>query len=176
MSGLAAAVAETRRAVADHGVGALVIDDLTAADLPVLGWSGDAAHLASVEAQLARMETGAVEYLVARAPDGTPIGKAGLDLGAIPRRGIVWQVAVHEDLQGLGIGTALIQACEARARARDCREIALSVELDNPRARALYERLGYVAFDERDTGWPVIDESGAETWYPTRVADLKKPL
>jgi ribosomal protein S18 acetylase RimI-like enzyme len=176
LTDLAQAIAQAQRAVADHGVGALLIDDLTAEDLPLLGWSGDAAHLASVETQLYRMAVGDVEYLVARAPDSTPVGKAGLDLGVVPHRGIVWQVAVHEELQGIGIGTALIHACEARARARGCREIALSVELDNPRARALYERLGYAAFDERDTGWTVIDASGAQVWYGTRVADMKTPL
>jgi ribosomal protein S18 acetylase RimI-like enzyme len=173
---LAAAVAQARRAIADHGVGALLIDDLTSEDVPVLGWSGDAAHLASIRAQLPRIEAGEVEYVVARAPDGTPIGKAGVDLGVDRLRGIVWQVVVHGDLQGLGIGSALLHQCEARILALGRREAALSVELDNPRARALYERLGYVAFDERDTGWPVIDEAGAEQWYRTRVVDLRKPL
>jgi ribosomal protein S18 acetylase RimI-like enzyme len=173
---LAAAVEHTRRVVAEHGVGALLIDDLTEEDLPSLGWSGDRAHLVSVRSQLERMAAGEVEYLVARAPDGTPIGKAGVDLAVTPRRGVLWQIAVHPDLQGLGIGTALIAACEARARARGCREAALSVELVNPRARELYERLGYVAVDERDTGWPVTDDLGADRWYSTRVVDLKKPL
>jgi RimJ/RimL family protein N-acetyltransferase len=33
------------------------------------------------------------------------------------------------------------------------------VEADNPRARALYERLGYVAYGEEDDSW---DEEGPD--------------
>jgi ribosomal protein S18 acetylase RimI-like enzyme len=152
------------------------IDDLRVDDLPQLGWSGDAAHLASVRTQLRRRETGEVVYLAARLRDGTPVGKAGVDLGVDPVRGVIWQVVVREDLQGRGIGTALIVECEARIRAAGRPLAALSVELSNPRARALYERLGYLPYDERDTGWPTTDETGAEGWYATRVADLRKAL
>jgi ribosomal protein S18 acetylase RimI-like enzyme len=155
----------------------ITIDDLGLADLSRLGWSGDAAHLRSVQAQLERREArGEVEYLAARLPDGTPVGKAGVDLGVDPVRGVIWQVAVREDLQGQGIGTALIAACEARILAAGRPLAALSVELSNPRARALYERLGYRAYDERDAGWAIVDETGAEVWYSTRVADLRKAL
>jgi GNAT superfamily N-acetyltransferase len=45
--------------------------------------------------------------------------------------------------QGRGIGTALIRAAEATARQLGHERIALGVGLDNPKARRLYERLGY---------------------------------
>jgi hypothetical protein len=47
------------------------------------------------------------------------------------------------ELRSQGIGTAIICADEARARERGCHQIGLGVTDDNPRAAALYLRLGY---------------------------------
>ncbi len=52
-------------------------------------------------------------------------------------------VAVVDGHRGQGVGTALMEAIHARARAQGIRQISLSVDRDNP-ARQLYERLGYV--------------------------------
>jgi ribosomal protein S18 acetylase RimI-like enzyme len=169
-------VAELRSALEAGGLDGLVVDDLRAEDLDGLRWSGTHAHLRSVARQLGRIATGEVEYLVARAPGGTPVGKAGIDYAVGPRRGVVWQVVVHDDLQGLGIGTRLLEVAEARMRARGCRVAALSVEIDNPRARALYERLGYRGLGTRATGWEVDGPDGSVAWYSTDVVDMEKRL
>jgi GNAT superfamily N-acetyltransferase len=58
-------------------------------------------------------------------------------------------VAVADGHRGEGIGGALMDAIHARARDGGTRRISLSVDHDNP-ARRLYERLGYVALDERE--------------------------
>lgn len=58
-------------------------------------------------------------------------------------------VAVVDGHRGAGIGTALMEAAHARARADRIERISLSVDHDNP-ARRLYERLGYVALDEHE--------------------------
>ncbi len=52
----------------------------------------------------------------------------------------------------LGVGTALLEAVfqEARQRQLDC--VQLDVIDINPRARALYERVGFVPISEEETG------------------------
>ncbi|WP_350276916.1 GNAT family N-acetyltransferase [Kribbella sp. HUAS MG21] len=53
--------------------------------------------------------------------------------------------ALHAYVQRQGVGTALIRAAEAIAENDWNRSaVGLGVALDNDRARALYERLGYV--------------------------------
>jgi GNAT superfamily N-acetyltransferase len=51
---------------------------------------------------------------------------------------------VAPEFQGQGIGTALIRAVEDAARRRGHERLVLGVGIDNPQAKRLYERLGYV--------------------------------
>lgn len=58
-------------------------------------------------------------------------------------------LAVSPNARGKGIGQELIQAAEKKAAASGYARIALIVVQENPRARALYERLGYVKNKEK---------------------------
>ena len=52
-------------------------------------------------------------------------------------------LAVLPDFQGKGIGTDLMRYAEEKAEAEGLRKCALAVEIENHRARNLYERLGF---------------------------------
>ena len=52
-------------------------------------------------------------------------------------------VAVLPDFQGKRIGTRLMRFAEEKARAEGLLKCALTVEIENQRARYLYERLGF---------------------------------
>jgi GNAT superfamily N-acetyltransferase len=122
---------------------------------------GSAAELAALVAvlgerhwfadRLARQQRGGGVVLVAWLK-GRPVGEVFLDcepanepevrrqLPGVPR---LDHLEVPGPFQGRGIGTALIRAAEATARQFGHERIALGVGLDNPKARRLYERLGY---------------------------------
>jgi GNAT superfamily N-acetyltransferase len=53
------------------------------------------------------------------------------------------------DIQGHGIGTAIVENLKAQAAAADI-PLELDVEKDNPDARKLYERLGFAQVDENE--------------------------
>ena len=57
----------------------------------------------------------------------------------------IQQLAVAADRRGRGIGTRLLNEAAARARLEGRQRLLLTVVDSNPRARALYERLGFVA-------------------------------
>lgn len=59
---------------------------------------------------------------------------------------------VDASARGLGVGTALLEAVfqEAHQRQLDC--VQLDVIDINPRARALYERVGFAPISEEETG------------------------
>jgi ribosomal protein S18 acetylase RimI-like enzyme len=62
-------------------------------------------------------------------------------------------------------------------RERGVRTAELAVEDDNPRARALYERLGYQAEVGRESAsWYVEDADGNLVFYETELAVLRKDL
>jgi ribosomal protein S18 acetylase RimI-like enzyme len=82
---------------------------------------------------------------------------------------------VHE-LQGLGIGTHLISVAESRIRERGLSVAQLDVGDNNPRARALYERLGYRETGRRSASWDVEDADGNVNLYETELAMLRKEL
>ncbi|MEL6678751.1 MAG: GNAT family N-acetyltransferase [Pseudomonadota bacterium] len=61
-------------------------------------------------------------------------------------------IAVHAEARGMGVGTALLTAVEAEARRRKLSGVRLDVIDGNPRARALYQRRGYLAEGTSDLG------------------------
>lgn len=61
-------------------------------------------------------------------------------------------ICVAGNQRGKGIGTALLDAAGVRARELRRRAIRLSVVDTNPRAEALYRRLGFAAVDEGSLG------------------------
>ena len=69
---------------------------------------------------------------------------------------------VAENSRGKGVGTLLIKAAENLAKQKGIKNIGLLVNPDNPRAKLLYERLGY---QDSGTGiyideWDAIDDNG----------------
>jgi ribosomal protein S18 acetylase RimI-like enzyme len=152
----------------------LTIRDLTEADLADCGWSGSRLHLEQVARELGRDDA---DYLVACASrSGLPVGKGLIDYRTHPGAGTIGQLAVHPALQSCGIGTALVRAGEERIRARGLRRAELGVEVTNPRAQALYERLGYVAYGKAPDGWDEEAPDGSIRRYETTCVLLRKPL
>lgn len=154
----------------------LHVRDLTPADVASCAWSGDRMHLEQLHAQLDRAEDGFVDYLAVCPPSDVPVAIGGVDYVAKPGAGTLWQLAVMPALQSCGIGTILVHAAEERIRGRALSTAELSVEQGNPRARALYERLGYRAYGTEKDGWDAEGPDGTVVWYETVCTVMRKEL
>jgi ribosomal protein S18 acetylase RimI-like enzyme len=155
---------------------ALAISDFDARDLSQIGWSGTPTHVRNVARELERVADGDAEYLAARAREGAPVAACGIDYTSFDGAGVIHQLAVREDLQGVGIGTNLIAAAETRIRRRGLTTAMVSVEPDNTRARALYERLGYVVCGTRRVSWEAERSDGSTYVHETDLIDMKKSI
>jgi ribosomal protein S18 acetylase RimI-like enzyme len=151
----------------------LTIRDLAPRDLALCAWSGLGSSLIT---ELGRAGRGEADYLVVCPPSGLPVALGGVDYAINRRAGTLYQLTVHGALQSCGIGTILIGTAEQRIRDRGLRQAELAVEEKNPRARALYERLGYAAYASKPEAW--LDEApdGSRFRYETVCTLMRKDL
>jgi ribosomal protein S18 acetylase RimI-like enzyme len=169
-------VAGTRRAVAQGGVAALVINDLGRGDLDKIAWSGDPRHPVMVGLALERVDGGDVAYLAVRAPNGWPVAKVGIDFSKFADAGLLWQFATPPDLQGLGVGSHLMAGAERRIVERGLRAARISVEDDNTGARRLYERLGFTAVGHETELWERLGVDGDPHTHVAQITLMCKQL
>jgi ribosomal protein S18 acetylase RimI-like enzyme len=152
----------------------LTIRGLTRDDLAACAWTGSSKS--NFAAALDRADRGEIDYLVVCPPSGLPVAVGGIDYTLSAGAGTLYQLAVHGALHSCGIGTLLIGAAEQRILARGLHRAELAVEQDNPRAQALYERLGYVVYGSRPEQWDEEADDGLVTNYHTMCTLMRKAL
>jgi ribosomal protein S18 acetylase RimI-like enzyme len=111
--------------------------------------------------QYERHEKGENVILIAEL-NGFPVGRLWVDLAKRQQdsTGVLWAFAVLPPLQNLGIGTRLIAVAESILRSQGFRIAEIGAEKDNPRARRLYERLGYHIIRDNLEEWDVTTPEG----------------
>lgn len=114
-------------------------------DLPGLEWGGLFTHHRQIiRDAFERQRRGENLMLLALASD-FPVAQVWVDLARLRPRSaaLLWAVRVFPAFQGAGLATRLISEAEALLRYLHVRTAEIGVEKGNPRARRLYERLGY---------------------------------
>ncbi len=123
------------------------------------------------EQRFVRQQTGTSTYLIAWV-DGRPAGHAEIRWNGCAAAEVRKRFPRCPEISALdvwpawmrsrGIGTALIAAAERLAVARKIREIGLGVADDNPRAAALYLRLGFADADcHYNNSYEIVTPTGA---------------
>ncbi|WP_026249124.1 GNAT family N-acetyltransferase [Streptomyces sp. LaPpAH-108] len=137
-----------------------------AADVPLLDRALPGPGRTSFHARrFARQRAGECTYLVAWR-DGRPVGSAEMRwIGCTAPEVTVGcpeigGVAVRPEERSRGIGSGLIRACEGLARERGIAVVGIGVAKDNPRAAALYARLGYRPLVEYADRYAYVGEDG----------------
>lgn len=168
------AEARALKLITNAGVSALPVDDFV--DDDVARWTDRPDWQVSIRETLDGIRRGDIEYLTIRSPSGDPIAKGGINFAERPGVGVLFQLDTVDELQSLGLGSRLIAEAEARIRRRGLTLAAMGVEDSNPRARALYERLGYAFLTRESVSWEVMGDDGVPALYETEVDVLVKDL
>ena len=150
----------------------MTVRDFEAEDLADLEWSGGAEHVNAVAEALMASYQGEAVVLAVALPNGRLIANGVAYLHGYPDAAKLLMLSVHETFQNLGVGTRLIAALEERVRDHGLTTARLGVEHDNPRAAALYRRLGYREVGSTLDSWPV---AGGRT-YVTVTTLLERRL
>jgi ribosomal protein S18 acetylase RimI-like enzyme len=132
-------------------------------DLPRLEWFGEYTHFRRLYRQTyAECVKGKRAMLVADV-EGYPVGQIFIHFdqrarGADRRaRAYLYSLRVMPMFRGKGIGTCLIELAEVLCLQRGFTWASIAVAKDNPRARGLYERLGYGIVGDDDGQWSYMD-------------------
>lgn len=152
---------------------------LRESDCASLEWHGGADLRAWYEQQWRSHQAGDVCVLIADWND-FPIGQIAIHWRGKPTHPHI------PDLQSLrvlgafgrmGIGSRLLECAERVVASRDFDQLSLAVGTKNPRARALYERLGYQPIGEQyDDEWHYIGARGEQCSACEVVIDMVKSL
>lgn len=116
------------------------------------------------------------DYLVVSLHNGAVVAKGAIIYDERPGVGIIGALVVRPELRSLGIGSFLVQASEERVRARGIGVAVIDVEESHPRARLLYERLGYVPYGSEAQSWDQQAEDGTIYRYETICTLMQKSL
>jgi [ribosomal protein S18]-alanine N-acetyltransferase len=124
----------------------MTLDDLPGVmELENLLFSDDAWSEETYRGELA--DPGGTRHYVVAEEAGVLAGWAGL--AAAGGQGDVLTIGVRPELQGRGLGAALLTELLDEASGRGCGQVFLDVRADNDRARRLYERMGFTAVGVR---------------------------
>lgn len=152
----------------------LTVRDLAEADLPRLG--EPPTKVVAMGKELERVQLGEADYLAVCGPSGVPIGFGAVDYMKPLGGATLNQLSVVEAFRSCGVGTVLVHALEERVRARGLPFAELGVDDASPRARRLYERLGYVVSGSENGSWNVDAPDGSVTRYEATITLLRKQL
>ncbi len=151
----------------------------TEPDLRPLEWHGGRDLRSFYQEVWQKHRAQELRYLVADF-NGYPIGQVLILWSGKPSHPHfpdVQSLRVHPAFRGLGVGSRLLEAAENCARENRHSQLGLSVSVENPKARKLYERCGYLARGEPYLDeWSYYNAREESVTFSEIVVDLVKQL
>lgn len=161
----------------------ITIRPAEATDIPLLEWYGEFHHYRNVFRQAYEDQLSGRRLILVADSGGFPVGRLFVQLAASHPayangidRAYLYSLHVMAPLQGRGIGTRLIRAAERVLLDEGYTWATIAAAKHNPRARGLYERLGYVFFREDAGNWSYTDPDGQKQYVSEPCWVLEKRL
>jgi ribosomal protein S18 acetylase RimI-like enzyme len=137
-------------------------------DLAALEWDGEYSHFRRVYADAyLRAQQGLSVLWIAELPSYGLIAQVFIQLNCRRpeladgcTRAYLYAFRVKPAFQDAGLGTRMVKFVESDLMQRGFKILTLNVAKDNPRALALYKRLGYRVVDHEPGIWSYLDHKG----------------
>lgn len=135
-------------------------------DLPKLEWYGQYTHYRNLFRRAYREQQLGKRLMLLADSNGFPIGHIFIVFTALDntppedRRAYLYSLRVMEMFRGCGIGTELLREAETLIADRNYASATIAAAKTNPRARKLYERIGYQFFADDPGRWSYVDHEG----------------
>ena len=146
----------------------VAIRPLLETELPGLEWDGEFTHFRRLYAEIYQStRSGKALIWVAELEGVGLIGQLFVQLSSArteladgKQRAYIYGFRIKPDYRSQGVGTHMLSIVEADLAVRKYDFVTLNVGQDNPRARRLYEQLGYKVIAEDPGRWSYIDHQG----------------
>jgi ribosomal protein S18 acetylase RimI-like enzyme len=153
-------------------------------DLKAMEWEGEYKHFRNLYADaFQRMQRHASLIWVAEIASKGLIGQLLLQLTSDRSelangndRAYLYGFRVRPAYRNLGIGTRMMLKVEDDLRERSYSWLTLNVAINNPLARNLYTRLGFVVVAHEPGIWSYVDDTGRRQWVEEPAWRMEKHL
>jgi ribosomal protein S18 acetylase RimI-like enzyme len=147
----------------------VVIRPIRETELAALEWDGAYTRYRKVFQQTYEDAVRGQRIMLVAVASARMVGQVFVQLSSTEQRyadgysrGYLYSLRVRPEWQAQGIGTRLVKAAEATLRARGFTTAVIAAGKDNPRARQLYERLGFRTFADDPGVWYFQDVNGMQ--------------
>lgn len=153
-------------------------------DLPAMEWEGEFTHFRRLYLDAYRRAQRQLSLIwLAVLPDARLVGQVFIQLNSErPEmadgrdRAYLYGFRIRPAFRGQGLGTRMMNFIEDDLRWRGYTRLTLNVAVDNPRARSLYSRLGFVVVAHEPGIWSYIDHLGRRQWVEEPAWRMEKHL
>ncbi len=152
-------------------------------DLSRLEWFGEYTHFRRVFRRTFQEQLQGKRLMIVADVNNFPVGQIFVQINGlaltvpnVTQLAYFYSLRVMEIFQGRGLGTLLLKTAETEARQRGMTHASIAAAKDNPRARELYERLGYNVFSEDQGRWSYRDHRGITRYVHEPCWLLEKKL
>ncbi len=153
-------------------------------DLPALEWDGEFIHFRQLYRDAYRRAQQNLSLIwLAVLPNAKLIGQVFIQLNSErpemadgKDRAYLYGFRIRPEYRSQGLGTRIMTFVEDDLRWRGYTRLTLNVAVDNPRARSLYSRLGFVVVAQEPGVWSYIDHLNRRRWVEEPAWRMEKHL
>lgn len=153
-------------------------------DLRAMEWEGEFIHFRQLYQNAYRQVQRNISLIwLAMLPNDKLIGQVFIQLNSDrpemangKDRAYLYGFRIRPAYRGQGLGTRIMSFVEDDLRWRSFTRLTLNVAMDNPRARSLYTRLGFVVVAQEPGVWSYIDHLNRRRWVEEPAWRMEKHL